>query len=95
MTTLESLQNTKATKDGVTMADPYKMFNRLITIASREHDLEPMFGYELTFEPMSLFKDGLMRKPDTECDHARRRRCQEKLNQRLQRVRIGWRSFIA
>ena len=64
MTTLESFQNTKATKDGVTMADPCKMFNRLITIASREDDLEPMFKYELTFEPMSLFKVGLMRKPD-------------------------------
>jgi len=64
VTTLESLQNTKATKDGVTMADPCKMFNRLITIASREDDLEPMFEYELTFEPMSLFKEGLMRKPD-------------------------------
>jgi len=46
VTTLESLQNTKATKDGVTMADPCKMFNRLITIASREDDLEPMFEYE-------------------------------------------------
>ena len=64
VTALESLQNTKATKDAVTMADPCKMFNRLITIVLREDDLEPMFEYELTFEPMSLFKEGLMRKPD-------------------------------
>lgn len=42
--------------------DPSKLFNRLIAMAQREEDLWKYFDYELTTMPMSLFKDGLMRK---------------------------------
>ena len=40
------------------------MFNRIITVAAREDNIEEFFHYELTQEPMSLFKNGMMRKPD-------------------------------
>ena len=40
------------------------MFNRMVTIAAREDNVEELFQYELTREPMSLFKGGMMRKPD-------------------------------
>ena len=46
------------------MAEPSIMFNRLITVATLEDDLEPIFEFELTYEPMSLFKKGMMRKLD-------------------------------
>ena len=46
------------------MAEPSIMFNRLITVATLEDDLEPIFEFELTYKPMSLFKNGMMRKPD-------------------------------
>jgi hypothetical protein len=40
------------------------LFNRLLIIITRSTDLESYFSYELTPEPTSLFKDGLMRKAD-------------------------------
>ena len=40
------------------------MFVRLIAIAERVDSLESVFTFELTPQPMSLFKNGLMRKPD-------------------------------
>ena len=40
------------------------LFNRLIILAERSEDMQPFFQYELTSTPSSLFKDGLMRKPD-------------------------------
>lgn len=61
---LESLQHTKAMGSKNKMADASIMFNRLITVATREDDLEPIFEFELTYEPMSLFKYSMMRKPD-------------------------------
>ena len=64
VTNLESLQSSKATKSKEEMAEPSIMFNRLITVAMREDDLEPIFEFELTYEPISLFKNGIMRKPD-------------------------------
>ena len=42
---------------------PNHLFYRLITIAQREEDMAPYFGYELTAMPTSLFKDYFMRKP--------------------------------
>ena len=36
----------------------------MIAVAEREESLEQFFKYELTSEPMSIFKDGMMRKPD-------------------------------
>ena len=65
ITNLESLQNSMATKSKEGMAEPSIMFNWLITVAAmREDDLEPIFEFELTYEPMSLFKNGMMGKPD-------------------------------
>ena len=48
ITNLESFQSKKNTKHQKEMADPSMMFHRLITIASREEDLDPIFEYELT-----------------------------------------------
>ena len=62
--TLESLQHKAKQTGSVTSIDPKIMFNRLIAIAVREESLEPYFEYELTSEPMYLFKEWMMRKPD-------------------------------
>ena len=48
---------------------PTTLFLRLIAIAQRESDLEKFFNYELTSALMSLFKDGLMRKPNKSILH--------------------------
>ena len=48
----------------ISRIDNQVMFVRLTAIADRMDNLESVFDYELTTEPMSLFKDGLMRKPD-------------------------------
>ena len=42
--------------------DPMILYMRLISIMQREIDMESFFDYELTPEPVTLFKDGLMRK---------------------------------
>ena len=39
------------------------LFTRLSALAGREENVEKYFEYELTSYPMSLFKEGLMRKP--------------------------------
>ena len=36
----------------------------MIAVAEREESLEQFFEYELTSEQMSIFKEGMMRKPD-------------------------------
>ena len=36
----------------------------MITVAAQEGNIEEFFHYELTQEPMLLFKNGMMRKPD-------------------------------
>ena len=64
ITNLESLQNSKATKCKEEMAELSIIFNRLITVATREDDLEPIFEFELTYESMPLLKNGIMIKPD-------------------------------
>ena len=40
------------------------LFTRLSTVAKREENEESYFYYEMTNEPMSLFKNMMMRKPD-------------------------------
>ena len=40
------------------------MVIRIVTIAAGENNIEEFFQYELTREPMSLFRNGMMRKPD-------------------------------
>lgn len=57
---LESLMEVKKAKSGI---DLKVMFNRMITVAEREESLEQFFEFELTSEPMSMFKEN-MRKPD-------------------------------
>ena len=44
--------------------DSKVMFNRMIAVTEREESLEQFFEYELTSEPMSIFRGGMMRKPD-------------------------------
>ena len=44
--------------------NPTLLFVRLAALAGREDNIDKYFKYELTTYPMSLFKDGLMRKPD-------------------------------
>ena len=39
-------------------------FNWLSALAGHEDNVEKYFDYELATHPMSLFKDGYMRKPD-------------------------------
>lgn len=47
------------------MRNQAMLFTRLVAIAQREKkDIEEFFAFELTQEPISLFKHGLMRKPD-------------------------------
>ena len=61
---LDALQN--AIKiDGVKVCvNSTVLFTRLAAVAKREEDEENFFSYELTTEPMSLFKRRMMRKPD-------------------------------
>ena len=44
--------------------NPTMLFTRLAAIAQREDDVESYFEFELATFPLSLFKDGLMRKPN-------------------------------
>ena len=44
--------------------DSCLIFNRLITIATREKGLDGFIQYELAREPLSLFKNGMMREPE-------------------------------
>ena len=62
---LITLQN-KIKVDGHSVSvNPTMLFTRLVAVAQREkEDIEEFFSFELTQEPMSLFKKGLMRKPD-------------------------------
>ncbi len=53
----------KIGNDQVT-TDLCTVFNRLLAVASRLDSVESAFSYELTAEPLSLFKDGRMRKAD-------------------------------
>ena len=46
------------------MAEPSIMFSRLITVGACEDDLESIFEFEPTYEPILLFKNGMIRKPD-------------------------------
>ena len=44
--------------------NPTLLFTQLAALAGREENVQKYFKYELTTYPMSLFKDGVMRKPD-------------------------------
>ena len=60
--TLSSLtNNVKIGKTDVEI-DPKILFMRLIAMIQREDNISDYFDYELTTTPLSLFKDGMMRK---------------------------------
>ena len=44
--------------------NPTLLFTRLAALAGREDNVEKYFDHELTTYPMSIFKEGLMRKPE-------------------------------
>ena len=46
------------------LINPLILFTRLSALAGREENIEKYFDFELTTYPMSLFKDGMMRKPE-------------------------------
>ena len=63
---LDSLTNSPLdadSKDAVSV-NPTLLFTRLAAIAEREENVEQYFDYELNHQALSLFKNGLMRKPD-------------------------------
>ena len=61
--TLESLLSAIKVNSDTIHADPNVLFQSLIMLIDRTEDLTDCFDYQLTPEPTSLFKDGLMRKP--------------------------------
>ena len=62
---LIALQNKIKLDNESVVVNPTMLFTRLVAIAQREReDIAEFFAFELTQEPMSLFKKGLMRKPD-------------------------------
>ena len=61
---LASLLNTVEVDEVQVYVSTTVLFTRLAAIAKREENDEKYFDYELTTEPMSLFKKNLMRSPD-------------------------------
>ena len=61
---LSSLLNTIKIDDAKVYISTTVLFTRLAAVAKREENEEKYFDYELTTEPMSLFKNSLMRSPD-------------------------------
>ena len=61
---LDATLNAISVEKKSVIINPTLLFNRLSALAGREENVEKYFGYELTTYPMSLFKDGIMRKPD-------------------------------
>ena len=57
------LHRKKKQNNGVSM-DPCTIFNRLLAVAGRLDSVESAFEFELTPEPLSLFKNSMMRKAD-------------------------------
>ena len=61
---ISSLINVKSSKNANTTIDHQVMFVRLTAIAYRIDSIKNVFDFELTAYPLSLFKEGVMRKPD-------------------------------
>ena len=61
---LASLLNTVKVDEVQVYVSTTVLFTRLAAIAKREENEEIYFDYELTTEPMSLFKNNLTRSPD-------------------------------
>jgi hypothetical protein len=60
--TLSDLQSGVKLDGKAVSIDPIILFTRLTALIQREEDIESAFYYELTPEPTSIFKDGMMRK---------------------------------
>ena len=56
--------NVKINGEEITPIDPSVLCTRLFALAQRENDVSHYFEYELSVEPPSLFKNGLMRPAD-------------------------------
>ena len=61
--TISQMINTCSVDKEKVSIDPNMLFHRLVLVGERQNNLRECFSYELTPYPMSLFKDGLMRKP--------------------------------
>ena len=61
---LASLLNTVKVDEVQVYVSTTVLFTRLAAIAKRKENEEKYFDYELAKEPMSLFKNNLMRSPD-------------------------------
>ena len=62
---IDSLCNTVVIKEGKYInLKPTSLFTRLTALAKREDHVKKLFKYEITAVPMSLFKHGMMCKPD-------------------------------
>ena len=61
---LDSKINTVKINDKSVTVNPNMLFTRLSALAGREDNVPSIFEHELTPYPMSLFKDGMMCKPD-------------------------------
>ena len=62
VTTLDCLRPGVQIEKNMVHIDPNILFTRLTAILQNEDDIAAQFSYELTPEPTTLFKDGLMRK---------------------------------
>ena len=62
--TLDSLRNVVKIDKSPVQINPMLLFNRLIVLVDREENMGEKFAYELTPDPTSIFKDGMMRKPN-------------------------------
>ena len=59
---LVCLQDSVKVDNEKVQTSPLVLFGRLTTLAQWQEDIEVQFHYELTPEPSSFFKDGLMQK---------------------------------
>ena len=60
--TLDSLRPGIVIEGKTEYIDPLVLYTRLIAIMQREKDIEKYFFHDLTPEPTTLFKDGMLRK---------------------------------
>lgn len=62
--TMAGLSNSVSIGTDKVNIDPHTLFHRLILAGERFGRLQECFAYELTPYPLSLFKAGIMQKPD-------------------------------
>lgn len=64
MKPLDALKNAVPIEQKMVYINPEILFTRLTAISQQQGEMEMYFEYEMSAFPLSLFKDGLMRKPD-------------------------------